>query len=288
MAAKNAIRTLYTRMGFSAAAAQSMLDEQGLTSLDDIKVLTDQRVEALCKVIRRPGGRDANAAPGVWLAFLLAGANSMEVCMSDIGNAYVHAKTHKSVFAIATAPFGEDEGCIAIIVKALYGLKTSGAAWHALLPDTLSGMGCTLCRADTDVWMKRRAKPTGDNYWEYHLVYTDDILCVSHDARDVMVKLEQMFKLKGGIGEPTTYLGATIGKHKVQGTGQEFWCMSSTAYLKEVIRNIEQKGGKLTSKDVTTPTAAYFHPELDESEFLNNDNHTYYQSLIAWCFTVAK
>ena len=216
----------------------------------------------------------------VRLAFLLAGANAMEVCMSDIGNAYVHAKTHESVFAIATAPFGEDEGCIAIIVKALYGLKTSGAAWHAFLADTLIGMGYTPCRADTDVWMKRRTKPTGDDYWEYLLVYTDDILCVSHDARDVMVKLEQMFKLKGGIGEPTTYLGATIGKHKVQGTGQEFWCMSSTAYLKEAIRNIEQKGGKLTSKDVTTPTAAYFHPELDESEFLNDDDHTYYQSLI--------
>jgi hypothetical protein len=41
--AKISFRTLYTRMDFSAAAAQSMLvDEQGLTSLDDIKVLTKQ------------------------------------------------------------------------------------------------------------------------------------------------------------------------------------------------------------------------------------------------------
>jgi hypothetical protein len=39
---KIAIRTLYTRMGFSAAAAQSMVDKQGLTLLDDIKVLTKQ------------------------------------------------------------------------------------------------------------------------------------------------------------------------------------------------------------------------------------------------------
>ena len=51
-------------MGFSVAAAQSMVDEQGLTCLDDIKVLTNQRVEALCKVIHCPGGRDANVAPG--------------------------------------------------------------------------------------------------------------------------------------------------------------------------------------------------------------------------------
>jgi hypothetical protein len=56
--------------------------------------------------------------------------------------------------------------------------------------------------------------------------------------------------------------------------------MSSTEYLKEAIRNIEAKGAKLTSKDVTTPTAAYFHPELDESKFLDDDEHTYYQSLI--------
>ena len=59
-----AIRSLYTRMGFSVAVAQSMVDEQGLTLLDDIKILTDQRVEALCKFIRRPGGREANVAPG--------------------------------------------------------------------------------------------------------------------------------------------------------------------------------------------------------------------------------
>ena len=50
------------------------------------------------------------------------------------------------VFAIATAPFGEDEGCIVIIVKALYGLKTSGAAWHAFLADTVNSMGYAPCR----------------------------------------------------------------------------------------------------------------------------------------------
>jgi hypothetical protein len=54
-----------TCMGFSVAAAQSMVDEQALTLLDNIKVLTNQsRVESLCKVIRCPGGRKANVAPG--------------------------------------------------------------------------------------------------------------------------------------------------------------------------------------------------------------------------------
>jgi hypothetical protein len=153
--------------------------------------------------------------------------------------------------------------------------------------------------------MKQRAKPKGDEYWEYLLVYANNILSCAvspHDARDVMVKLEQMFKLKGGIGEPTCYLGATISKHKAPaGTGQELWYMSSTEgqelwymssteYLKEAIWNIEEanKGAKLTSKDVTTPTAAYFHPELDESKFLDDDEHTYYQSLIGVRATLAN
>ena len=64
MAAKIAICLLYTCMGFSVAAAQSMVDKQGLTFLDNIMVLTDQRVKALCKEICCPGGRDANVAPG--------------------------------------------------------------------------------------------------------------------------------------------------------------------------------------------------------------------------------
>jgi hypothetical protein len=58
-----AIRSPYTRVGFSAVAAQFIVDEQGLTSLQDIKTLTDEQVKDLCKVIRRPGGREA-AAPG--------------------------------------------------------------------------------------------------------------------------------------------------------------------------------------------------------------------------------
>jgi hypothetical protein len=39
--------------------------------------------------------------------------------------------TFELVFAVATAPLGEEEGYIAIsIVKALHRLKMSGAAWH--------------------------------------------------------------------------------------------------------------------------------------------------------------
>ena len=50
------MRQVMTRIGFSDPAAQALVDEQGMDTLDEIKLLTDDEVESLCKVIRRPGG----------------------------------------------------------------------------------------------------------------------------------------------------------------------------------------------------------------------------------------
>jgi ribosomal protein S13 len=56
MAAVIAMRTMFNRIGFTVAAAQVIVDEQGMDTLDEIKLLTDDEIENLCKVIRRPGG----------------------------------------------------------------------------------------------------------------------------------------------------------------------------------------------------------------------------------------
>ena len=50
------MRTTMTRIGFTEAAAQAIVDEQNIDSLDEIKQLTDDEIESLCKVLRRPGG----------------------------------------------------------------------------------------------------------------------------------------------------------------------------------------------------------------------------------------
>ena len=56
MAAWNAMRTMFVRIGFTNVAAQVIVDEQGMDTLDEIQLLTDDEIENLCKVIRRPGG----------------------------------------------------------------------------------------------------------------------------------------------------------------------------------------------------------------------------------------
>jgi hypothetical protein len=126
--------------------------------------------------------------------------------------------------------------------------------------------------------MRRNTKPDGEEYWEYLIVYVDDICAISHDAAAILAHFQSIFKMKD-VGPPTRYLGATIGKHKVEGSGFEFWYLSANEYLKNVIKVIEEKC-RLMVKDVTTPTASNFHPELDTSELLDDTQTSYYQSLV--------
>jgi hypothetical protein len=42
----------------------------------------------------------------------------------DVGNAYINAYTEEKVYAIAGPELSNKEGCVVIIKKALYGLKT--------------------------------------------------------------------------------------------------------------------------------------------------------------------
>ena len=59
------------------------------------------------------------------MAFFLGELNDLDVMAADVGNAYLHAYTKEKLYTIAGPEFGELEGRILIIVKALYGLKTS-------------------------------------------------------------------------------------------------------------------------------------------------------------------
>jgi hypothetical protein len=66
----------------------------------------------------------------VRIAFLLAALNDLKVLAADIGNAYINADAREKVYFVAGDEFGFSlKGRNVIIVKALYGLKSSGAAW---------------------------------------------------------------------------------------------------------------------------------------------------------------
>ena len=93
----------------------------------------------------------------------------------------------------------------------LYGLKSSGAAFHAHLADCTRSMVYTPCRGDNDLWMKPEIDPDGDKYYSYILCYVDDVLVVHHDAMTTLMNIDKYLKLKlSSIGDPDIYLGAKL------------------------------------------------------------------------------
>ena len=60
---------------------------------------------------------------GIRILTFIAELNDLEVWCTDVGNAYLESYTKEKVYIIAGPEFGEHEGHVLIIQKALYGLK---------------------------------------------------------------------------------------------------------------------------------------------------------------------
>ena len=64
------------------------------------------------------------------IAILAAELNGLEIMCGDISSAYLESYCREKVHFIAGPAFEELEGHLLVIVKALYGLRSSGASWH--------------------------------------------------------------------------------------------------------------------------------------------------------------
>jgi hypothetical protein len=70
----------------------------------------------------------------------------------------------------------------AIICRALYGLKGSGASYRHHVANCMHHLGYEPCRADPDLWMMPKTRGDGFQYYCYVLIYVDDMLAISHEA----------------------------------------------------------------------------------------------------------
>ena len=91
---------------------------------------------------------------GIRMLTFLAEHNDMELWATDIGNAYLESFTKEKVYIKAGPEFGSREGHYLVIVKALYGLKSSGLRWHERFADVLRDMNFFPSRAESDIWMR--------------------------------------------------------------------------------------------------------------------------------------
>jgi len=220
----------------------------------------------------------------VRIAFLVAALNELEILSADVGNAYLQAPVREKVHTTAGPEFGPNNvGKTVIVVRAMYGLKSSGAAWHAKFSETLRSLNFQPSLADPDVWMRPATKDTGLEYYEYILVYVDDVLVVSAAPLPIMKTIQKAYRLKDPPAPPSTYLGATIKPWSIPHESKPVWSMNCVQYLKEAIKNMEIELGQsnycLKGKP-STPMQSGYCPELDVSPVLRPEQANYYQSLI--------
>jgi len=223
----------------------------------------------------------------VRIAFTIAALNDLDVMAADIQNAYLNAPTTEKCYTTAGLEFGPDNvGRPVIIVRALYGMRSSGARFRDHMAATLRDGGFKSCLADPDVWMRPNVKPNGTKYWEYVLCYVDDVLVISHDPKAVMEHFQSRYTLKpGSVGEPKEYLGTEIKKFDLPNSpdGKPRWAMSSDLYVKRALADVERElesAGSSLKKRVSTPMAMGYRPEVDSSPELDASRANYFQGLI--------
>jgi len=209
---------------------------------------------------------------GVRIVIFLAELNGLKIWQTDVGNAYLEAKTDEKVYVIAGPEFGEKEGHVFIIKKALYGLKSSGLRWHERFADILRNMKFFPCKAEPDIWIRDM-----DDHYEYIAVYTDDLTIASRNPQaiiDVLKAKPNNLKLKG-TGELNFLLGCDYFRED-DGTLMQV----PRRYVVRMVETYERLFGEKPKQVYRSPLEQNDRPELDETELLDAQGIRIYQSLI--------
>ena len=217
---------------------------------------------------------------GIRLVIFLSELNRLQLVATDVGNAYLEAYTKEKVYFIAGPEFGSLHGHILVIVKALYGLRTSGARWHDRFADVLRDMGFGPSMVEPDIWMRRNGE-----LYEYIAVYVDDLLIAALDPYAITDALcnQYHFKLKG-TGDVKFHLGMDFIREG------NVLHIRQTSYLERLFAMFERIFGH-PPRHYFSPLSQGDHPELDTSEFLDDEKTKLYQSLIGalqWVVTIGK
>jgi hypothetical protein len=207
----------------------------------------------------------------VRLLFLAAAHQGLGIMTGDIGNAFPTAPCAEKVWSKCGPEFGDQEGAIVTLQRALYGLKTASRSFHEFFGDTLRRMGFTPTRADQDLWYRKSDDHDG---YDYIATHVDDIAIAALRPAEYMYMIEQEFLVRNKEDSPSYYLGNDL-KFK---PGTQLLHISNKTYIKEVLRKYQEEHRSLPKKNI--PMSPNAHPELDTSELLDDDGTRHYQKII--------
>ena len=132
------------------------------------------------------------------IALTYAALMGLPVMVADIKNAYLQVPSSENHFIVCGPEMGiENEGKVALIRQALYGGKVARREfWHHLC-DCMRRLGFTSSNADPDVWFRGSKRATGEDLYEYVLLYVDDVIVLlEHAERVLRDEIGEQWELK--------------------------------------------------------------------------------------------
>ena len=111
-------------------------------------------------------------------------------------NAYLTATCGEKIIVTCGPESGsQHKGKTAVVVRALYGLRSSGSAFRNHLYSCMEDLNYLPCRSDPDVWMRKAIKSNRTDYYEYMLLYFDDCLAISEIPKEAVLQLHKFSKI---------------------------------------------------------------------------------------------
>jgi len=226
----------------------------------------------------------------VRIVTFLAELNSLRLVGVDVGNAYLTARCREKCYLLAPEYFrhatGGDAlvGCCLEVVKALYGLRSSGAAFHDSFGDSLRDLNFVPSRADPDVWMREAKDGT---CYECIAVCVDDLLCAPQDPDEFLGILRSPpfnYILKGG-DEPACHLGGSFSRDR---DNTLLW--NAEKCIERLHETHKSIFGTIPRKH-RIPMDPKVRPELDTSPLCGADDITRFQCLLGalqWTISLCR
>jgi hypothetical protein len=178
----------------------------------------------------------------VCILLTYAALNGLDAWAADIKSAYLQAPSLEKHYIICGPKFGPaNEGCIAVITRALYGGKYAGSDYWKHMRACMTKLNFTSCQGDLDVWRRPGIKSDGTPYYTYVCLYVDDCLVID-EFPELVIRQEigKFWMLKASsVDTPTIYLGNKVIKVTFE-NDMSCWAFSLSQYVQALVSNVEK------------------------------------------------
>ena len=216
----------------------------------------------------------------VRIALTLAALSGFPAKVADIQNSYIPAHVTEKIWKVLGPEFGEDYGRKAIVVHALYGLKSARDAFWNLLDDCMHHFGLLPCPADLYLFMKPMVRyDDGFNYY--------DMMFIHYYAESVLRRIYKYFNLNPiSVGDPDIYMGYKLKKMRLE-NGVWEWANSPATYAKEPGGKVEKyldeladAHWKFPKKKAKNSYICDYASEMDKTPDLDQVLSSWFHSMI--------